>query len=267
MVQRDDPEIDEMIQETYTSLTEIAKGGFGSVFKGVNLLMKEEHAIKIQDIDNSKEREIEMLVKFRHETILPVIYAYRTKTQMISFHPFYESNLKEILENPISMCMKVKLFQGILNGVQYLHSNHAIHLDLKPANILVNTNRECILADFGLTKLKDNTVITVSTRMATPGYASPERNNMSLRSDYSDDVWALVCILYELFENGNKANSTYLSQDDDSCTKQGSLPFYKDILLPGFKKRQERITLVTMMIEFKRIALELLHSTPDSQEK
>ena len=267
MIQREDLKLDEVIEETYRGLTQIAQGGFGSVFKGENTLMKEKHAIKIQDINNSKEREIEMLVKFRHETILPVLYAYKTKTQMISFHPLYENNLKEVLESPISLCMKIKLFQGVLNGVYYLHSNHVIHLDLKPQNILLNSNRECVIADFGLTKIKDNMMLTVSTRMATPGYASPERNDISLRSDYSDDIWSLACILFEIFENGNKANPIYLLQEDKSCTNEGSLPFYTDILLPGFKKRKERISLVEMMNHFKRIALELLYLAPDSNEK
>ena len=257
--------IDKKIKRTYEGLKEIGRGGFGCVYKGVNKLMKEEHAIKIQDINTSKDREIEMLVKFKHKTILPIFYAYKTRTQIISIHPMYENNLKEILENKISIYIKIKLFQGVLNGIHYLHRHNVIHLDLKPANILVNNNYECVVADFGLTKILDNNVVTVSTRIATPGYASPERGDITMRSDYSDDVWALACILFEIFENGTKVNATYISQNDHTCG--GSLPFYAHILLPGFKSRGKRITLGDMMNNYKRIALDMLIHTPDMDEK
>ena len=200
--------IDDMIKQTYAGVTQIGKGGVGTVFKGKNLLMKEEHAIKIQNLKKAKPREIEMLVKHKHKSILPMIYSYKTQTQLISIHPLYEGNLKEVLEKPISLSIKVKLFQGVLDGVNYLHSKKAIHLDLKPLNILVNNKRDCVLGDFGLTKLKDENVITISTRMLTLDYASPERLDMKFRSDYADDVWSLGCILYEVFENGEKVKPT-----------------------------------------------------------
>ena len=54
---------DDMIKQTYAGVTQIGKGGVGTVFKGKNVLMKEEHAIKIQDLKKAKPREIEMLVE------------------------------------------------------------------------------------------------------------------------------------------------------------------------------------------------------------
>ena len=267
MIEPKDIKIDEVIENTYAGLTRIGKGGVGTVFKGNHLLMKEEHAIKIQDIKKAKGREIEMLVKYKHKSILPVIYSYKTKTQMVSIHPLYKGNLKEVLQNPLSLCTKIRLFQAVLNGVHYLHSNKAIHLDLKPQNILVNNKSDCVLGDFGLTKLKDETLITVSSRMFTLDYASPERFDMKFRSDYADDIWSLGYILYEIFENGPKAKSAYLLQSAKSCTKDGSLAFYKDILFPSVKDREERIKLKDMMSNFKRIALDLLYASPQSDEK
>ena len=259
--------IDSVIEQTYPGLTEIGKGGVGTVFKGQNVLMQEEHAIKIQDLKKAKSREIEMLVKHKHKSILPVIYSYKTQTQIVSIHPLYDGNLKEVLENSISLSTKINLFQGVLNGIYYLHSNKAIHLDLKPLNILVNNKRDCVLGDFGLTKLKDANMITVSTRMFTLDYASPERLNTKFRSDYADDIWSLGCILYEIFENGEKVTAAYIQTSAKSCSKDGSLPFYKDILVPSFKDREDRISLEDMMNNFKRIALELLSAAPYSNGK
>ena len=260
-------EIDELIAGTYKELDKIGQGGFGHVYKGEHRLMNQKHAIKIQDINKSNEREIEMLVEYKHETILPVIYAYITNTQMVSIHPLYESNLEEVLKHPISLCLKVKLFQSVLNGVLYLHSHKAAHLDLKPANILVSNNNRCILADFGLTKIIDNTKVTLSTRLMTPSYASPERMDTAFRSDFADDVFALACILYGVFENGTHPNSAYLRNDSDTCNKNGSLPFYKDVLYPGLQLRKDRISLREMITNFQDIALRLLLALPDDDEQ
>ena len=259
--------IDEVLNQTYAGLTQIGKGGVGTVFKGKHLLMKEEHAIKVQDLKNAKSREIEILVKHKNKNILPVIYSYKTMTQIISIHPLYEGTLKDVLKHPISLSMKIKLFQGILNGIHYLHSNQVIHLDLKPQNILVNNKSDCILGDFGLTKFKDENLLTISTRMFTLDYASPERLDMKYRSDYADDVWSLGCILYEIFENGEKAKPTYLRGNSKTCSKDGSLSLYKDILKPVLKDREERISLVDIMANFKRIALDLLSTVTNSDEK
>ena len=259
--------ISDVIEQTYAGVTLIGIGGVGTVFKGKNVLMKEEHAIKIQDLKEARPREIEMLVKHKHKSILPVIYSYKTKNQLVSIHPLYENNLKEVLKNPISLSTKIKLFQDILDAVHYLHSNKAIHLDLKPSNILVNNKRDCVLGDFGLTKLKDENKLTVSSCMFTLDYASPERLNRKFRSDYADDVWSLGCILFEIFENGETVMPISILSNITSCSRNGSLPFYQDILVPSFKDRKDRISLEDMMTNFKRIALELLSAASHSDEK
>ena len=264
----EDIKFDEMIEHTYKGFIQIGKGGGGRVFKGENTLMKEKHAIKIQEIKRAKEREIEMLVKHKHKNILPLIYSYKTKVEQVSIHPLYDGSLKDVLLNPITLCTKIKLFQGVLNGINYLHSNKVMHLDLKPLNIFVNNkSEECVIGDFGLSKIKDESVITKSTRMLTPDYASPERTDMAFRSDYADDIYSLGCILYEIFENGKKVIYGYILSSNSSCSKDGSLSFYKDILEPSFKEREHRISLENMMANFKRIALELLSAAPDSIEK
>ena len=61
--------IDKKIKRTYEGLKEIGRGGFGCVYKGVNKLMSNKN--------NLKDREIEMLVKFKHKIILPIFYAYQ----------------------------------------------------------------------------------------------------------------------------------------------------------------------------------------------
>src|SRR6202789_222798 len=76
---------------------------------------------------------------------------------------------------------RIKLFRQVLDAVQYAHSRLVIHRDLKPNNILVTTDGEARLLDFGVAKLLDSDAgeALELTRMGGPGmtlkYASPEQ--------------------------------------------------------------------------------------------
>jgi serine/threonine protein kinase len=52
-----------------------------------------------------------------------------------------------------AMCYKI--IKGICEGLQYLHDNHIVHLDLKPANILLDDYMTPKISDFGLSRCFD----------------------------------------------------------------------------------------------------------------
>ena len=85
--------------------------------------------------------------------------------------------------------LKIVTKQAIL-GLHYLHTQHRVHRDIKPDNILLNIRGQCRLADFGLlTELQDTHAFT-DTFLGTMAYLSPER----LKSDqysYKSDIWSM----------------------------------------------------------------------------
>ena len=259
-------EIEEAIDQTYEELEKIGEGGFGVVYRGRHKLTKEYHAIKIQDSKKCKRREVEMLHKYKHDSILPLIFSFITKSQMYMINPLYESNLSYILKTQMNIGIerKIKYFQSILNGVYFLHSNNVMHLDIKPANILVTKDGECILADFGLTKEINIGLITQSTRCLTERYASPERKN-NVPSDFADDVWSLGCVLYEIFENGENIDTQYIR--GKTTWVQDGAKFYDDIFQNTFKERNKRITLENMMRKFKEISIVILNDIPNLEQR
>ncbi len=100
---------------------------------------------------------------------------------------------------------RVRLFRQVLQAVQHAHAQLVMHRDLKPANILVGSDAQVHLLDFGIAKLlepgADARADTELTRAAghalTPLYASPEQ----LRGEpltIACDVYALGVVLYEL---------------------------------------------------------------------
>lgn len=102
-----------------------------------------------------------------------------------------------------SINQKLRLFIKVCSAVAYAHRNLIIHRDIKPGNILVGTDGEPKLLDFGLAKLTDERLLAdpsqtqTAFRALTPEYASPEQ----LKDDVittSSDVYSLGILLFEL---------------------------------------------------------------------
>ena len=100
---------------------------------------------------------------------------------------------------------RVRLFRQVLLAVQHAHANLVIHRDLKPGNILVTSQGEVRLLDFGIAKLMESegstSVETELTRLAgrpmTPNYAAPEQL-LGQPLTTACDVYSLGVVLYEL---------------------------------------------------------------------
>lgn len=98
---------------------------------------------------------------------------------------------------------RLALFRQVCDAMQHAHQSLVIHLDLKPANILVDTTGAVKVLDFGIAKLMpaqdsgDATLTRFGARAFTPDYASPEQllgDAVGTRSD----VYAAGVVLYEL---------------------------------------------------------------------
>ncbi len=84
-----------------------------------------------------------------------------------------------------------------VSGLVFLNRHKYVHRDLKPGNILLNSNGDVKLSDFGISRTIDNTANICATFVGTAIYMSPER---AVGHDYSfsADIWSLGMVLYEL---------------------------------------------------------------------
>jgi serine/threonine protein kinase len=103
----------------------------------------------------------------------------------------------------LSIRQRLVLFLDVLRAVQYAHTNLVVHRDLKPSNILVSSDGEVRLLDFGIAKqitegeARETELTRIGGRALTPDYASPEQITGEPVTTASD-VYSLGVLLYEL---------------------------------------------------------------------
>lgn len=85
----------------------------------------------------------------------------------------------------------------VILGLQHLHNAHLLHRDIKPHNILHNTNGEVKLTDFGISKDLDTTLAMAGTFVGTVTYMSPERCQGN-DYGYASDLWSVGMVFFEL---------------------------------------------------------------------
>ncbi|BFZ15783.1 hypothetical protein BsWGS_18822 [Bradybaena similaris] len=91
----------------------------------------------------------------------------------------------------------VQWFIQIVMAVQYIHSKHILHRDLKTENVLLNKRNVIKLGDFGISKILDNTIDVAKTVVGTPSYLSPELCQ-DIPYNSKSDIWAVGCLLFEM---------------------------------------------------------------------
>jgi serine/threonine-protein kinase len=102
---------------------------------------------------------------------------------------------------------RLLLFLRVLEAVQFAHSRLVIHRDLKPSNIMVTSDGEVKLLDFGIAKLmtegeaRETELTQMAGRPLTPTFAAPEQIAGEAVT-ISSDVFSLGLILFELLSGG-----------------------------------------------------------------
>jgi serine/threonine protein kinase len=113
----------------------------------------------------------------------------------------------------------VQIGADLAQAVQSLHAQDAIHLDLKPDNILVDDQGKLTLIDFGLShhaRFPDLLAEEMRKGVGSAPYISPEQV-IGIRSDYRSDIFSIGVIMYELLT--------------------GELPFGNPQSMSGLRKR------------------------------
>lgn len=225
----------QQITDNFSDKHIIGSGGYGTVYKGVlengeEIALKKLHSMPGLD-DMQFRNEFNNLVRAQHRNITRLVgYCYNIGHERVKFEGEYVFALVEkrvlcfeylqggSLDKYISdeSCgldwqTRFKIINGVCEGLNYLHNGCAdpiYHLDLKPANILLDKNMVPKIGDFGLSRLfpSGQTYIT-SKVIGTIGYMPPEYiERREITSKY--DVFSLGVIIIRIVA-GDEGYSKY----------------------------------------------------------
>jgi serine/threonine protein kinase/Tfp pilus assembly protein PilF len=198
----------------YTLVSPLGRGGMGTVWLATrsdgryvgNVAIK---LLNLGLIGRAAEarfrREGSILARLRHAHIAHLIDAgVSSMAQPYLVLEYVEGeHIDEYCDHhALGLDARVRLFLDVLEAVAHAHANLIVHRDIKPSNVLVGTDGQVKLLDFGIAKLIDAdadvaSMTGIEGRALTPEYAAPEQLIGSPITT-ATDVYALGMLLYVL---------------------------------------------------------------------
>ena len=208
-----------MLSDRYEVGELIGRGGMASVYRGRDLTLGREVAIKILESDLAADAtfrtrfrlEAQAASRMSHPTIVRVYDAGEdTETDAdgttravpyIVMELVSGQTLKEIIAaGPVSIDDAIHYTDGILEALEYSHRAGVVHRDIKPGNVMVTSAGQVKVMDFGIARAvsdSSSTVAETTAILGTAAYFSPEQAKGE-PVDSRADVYSAGVVLYEL---------------------------------------------------------------------
>jgi len=213
----------------YRIISELARGGMGTVYLAEDTELDRRVAIKVlstpetnNDLRQRMIREAQIIARLEHPGIVPVHDVGVLPDSRVFYAMKYVrgSRLDEYAANVDSIKDRLRKFQAACDAVAFAHAHGVIHRDLKPQNIMIGLFGEVLVLDWGVAKIlgKRNMIVSVEadpplaprnfadtshgTIIGTRDYMSPEQARGEIdKLDERSDVYSLGAVLYFLLTN------------------------------------------------------------------
>ncbi|CAN0917585.1 L-type lectin-domain containing receptor kinase IX.1 [Linum grandiflorum] len=189
----------------------LGEGGFGSVYKGYLRDSFGTLQVAVKRISKGSRQgikeyitEVMIISRLRHRNLVQLIGWCHDKDELLLVYQFMpngslDTHLFGNESCPIPWPLRYKIVMGLASALLYLHHEWdqcVVHRDIKAANVMLDSNFNVKLGDFGLARLVDHELITKTTKVAgTIGYMSPEYISTGRASKESDVFsFGVVCL-------------------------------------------------------------------------
>ena len=234
-------------QEEYRILSVLGQGGFGITYLGLQQGLERRVAIKeffMKDLCNRNEGDSQVSVlsegarqqvdRFRQKFLKEAkTLAALDNPHIIRIYNVFEENgtayyvmeyiedgsLKDLVSahGPLPEAEALGYIRQLADALEYLHRQKILHLDLKPANVLLKGGQTAVLIDFGISKRYDEEGSQTSSTPAgiSRGYAPLEQYNAGGVSRFQPctDIYSLGATLYTLLTGEVPPAATDVNND------------------------------------------------------
>ncbi|KAG0563774.1 hypothetical protein M758_8G055100 [Ceratodon purpureus] len=185
----------------------LGKGSVGTAYKAI----LEDGTImavkRLKDVTTGKkefESQIQVVGKMQHRNVVPLRAYYFSKDEKLLVYDFMNrGSLSALLHGnrgstriPLDWSSRVKIATGAARGLAYLHAQGGpkfVHANIKSSNILLNTDLNACISDFGLAQL----ITSSSAQAKIIGYRAPEVTELR-KATQKSDVFSFGVLLLEL---------------------------------------------------------------------
>ncbi|XP_059439673.1 cyclin-dependent kinase D-3-like [Corylus avellana] len=201
-------DLSKKVADRYLKREVLGEGTYGVVYKAIDTKTGQKVAIKKIRLGKQKEgvnftalREIKLLKELKDPNIIELIDAFPHKGNLHLVFEFMETDLEAVIRdrNIFLSPGDIKSYlQMTLKGLAYCHKKWVLHRDMKPNNLLIGSNGQLKLADFGLARIFGSPDRKFTHQVFARWYRAPELLFGTKQYGAGVDVWAAACIFAEL---------------------------------------------------------------------
>ncbi|XP_052816727.1 probable serine/threonine-protein kinase DDB_G0278665 isoform X2 [Mya arenaria] len=192
----------------------LGDGGFGVVYKGsyrnktvaIKFLHPRDRDISQRDKRDFEKEARRLFEALHHPFIIDIEGIVLGEKYALVLEYMHFGHVQHFVKDyEVGLPLKMRITKQIISAMDFLHMKEVKHLDLKAENVLMNSNFDAKVCDFGLSKRKTATC-TVElhgespVRRATISHIAPEvLKNINLEASYEQDVYAFAVTAWEIF--------------------------------------------------------------------
>ncbi|KAJ6302698.1 hypothetical protein OIU77_016728 [Salix suchowensis] len=206
----------------------LGEGGFGGVYKG--FLKEIDSFVAVKRVSRGSKQgikeyaaEVKIISRLRHRNLVQLIgWCHERKELLLVYEFMPHSSLDSHLFNETSLLPweeRYKIAQGSASGLLYLHEEWekcVVHRDIKSSNIMLDSEFNAKLGDFGLARLVDHGKGSQTTVLAgTIGYMAPECA-MTGKASRESDVYSFGVVALEIACGRRPINPRARNEDEVS---------------------------------------------------
>lgn len=212
-----------VVDGKYKILSEIGHGGMSTVYLAINEKANKTWAIKevrkkcnkdFNILRQSLIVETNLLKQLKHRNLPSIVDVIDSEEDFLIVMDYIEGNTLERLLYEDGAQKQEDVVAWVLqlcDVLDYLHSRQSpiIYRDMKPSNIMLKSDGNVVLIDFGTAREFKEKNIADTTCLGTQGYAAPEQFGGMGQTDERTDIYCLGATMYHLLTGHNPSEPPY----------------------------------------------------------